>query len=573
MPVYNSDVSRTLGRMADLLEIEGANRFRVRAYRNAARTIATLPRNIADMIDDGEDLTEMEGIGKELAAKIQEIVETGDLEQLEEIEERTPPELAEMLRLPGLGPKRVKLLYDELGITTLEELEEAARAGKVRELEGLGEKTEQKIIDELARTKDEEKRTRIDVAEELAEPLVRYLRGISGVERVEVAGSYRRRQETIGDLDILATGENGQEIIERFVEYEDVQKIVSQGETRSTVLLRLEMQVDLRVVHKESYGAAMHYFTGSKEHNIAVRRMGVDRGLKVNEYGVFRDDERIAGETEEEIYDLFDLDYVPAELRENRGELEAAREGRLPQLITVEDIRGDLQSHTTASDGKASLKQMAEAAKERGYAYLAITDHSTRVAVTQGLDAEGLAEQMEEIDRLNDELDGIRLLKGIEVDILDDGSLDLSDDVLGRVDLTVCSVHSSFGMSRDKQTERIIRAMDNPHFNILAHPTGRLIGERQPYDIDLERIMEAALERGCFLEINASPNRLDLDDVHAKMAKEMGLKLAISTDAHRVSELGYMRFGVDQARRGWIEPDDVLNTRSWDDLRELLKRG
>jgi DNA polymerase (family X) len=351
-----------------------------------------------------------------------------------------------------------------------------------------------------------------------------------------------------------------------------VDEIVSQGETRSTVLLRSGLQVDLRVVASESYGAALLYFTGSKAHNIKLRNMALDRGWKINEYGVFEGQDRIAGESEEEIYALFDLPLIPPELREERGEIEAAREDALPDLITLDDIRGDLHMHTESSDGHATLEAMARAAQDIGYEYVVITDHSTYIAVTQGLDAEGVAAQIDAIDRLNEELDDLVVLKGIEVDILEDGSLDLPDDSLARLDLTVCSVHSKFDLSRQEQTERIIRAMDNPYFNILAHPTGRLIGRRAPYDVDMERVMEAALERGCFLEVNAHPERLDLNDVYAKMAKELGLKLVISTDAHRESDLSYMRYGVGQARRGWLEAQDVLNTRSLSDLRSLLKR-
>ncbi len=572
MPVYNSDVARIFNQVADLLEIEGANEYRVRAYRDAARTISTLSGSVANMVAGGEDLTELEGIGDDLAGKIEEIVETGNLKQLVEIEQRTPPALADMLNISGLGPKRVQAIYEALGVTTLEELKAAAEQGRIRDLEGFGEKTEQKIKDDLAQAEAEEARTRLDVAEELAEPLVDYLREIEEAQRIAVAGSYRRRKETVGDLDILATGEDGERIIDRFVAYEDVAEIVSQGETRSTVVLRTGLQVDLRVVTEESYGAALLYFTGSKAHNITLRNMALDQNLKINEYGVFRDEERIAGETEEDIYALFDLPYIAPELREDRGEIEAAREGHLPHLVTLDDVRGDLQTHTDASDGHNTLEEMAQAAKRRGYAYIAITDHSTHVAVTQGLDAEALARRVDEIDRLNEDLDGIRILKGIEVDILKDGSLDLPNEVLEKLDLVIGSVHVNFDLSREKQTERIIRAMDNVHFNILAHPTGRKIGERDPYEVDVERLMEAALERGCFLEVNAHPHRLDLDDVYCKMAREMGLKLSISTDAHRVSELAYMRFGVGQARRGWLEPGDVLNTRSWDDLRELLAR-
>ncbi|MFN2289877.1 MAG: DNA polymerase/3'-5' exonuclease PolX [Anaerolineae bacterium] len=571
MPVYNSDVAEIFRQIADLLDIEGANQFRVRAYRNAARTISTLSHNVADMVDEGQDLSELEGIGEDLAGKIEEIVKTGTLEQLQEIKQRTPPELAGMLDIAGLGPKRVQAIYEDLGITTLDELRQAAEDGDIQDLEGFGPKTEQNILDELEREPEEE-RTLLSVAEEYVAPLVEYLRGVEGVEEVKAAGSYRRRKETVGDLDILATGEDGERIIERFVEYEDVEKIVSQGETRSTVLLRLGIQVDLRVVAHESYGAALLYFTGSKAHNIALRNMALDRNWKVNEYGVFEEQERIAGETEEEIYQLLDLAYVTPELREDRGEIEAAQKGALPQLVTLEDLRGDLQSHTKSSDGHGTLEEMAEAAKKLGYEYLAITDHSQYVGVTQGLDADELAEQIGAIDQLNEKLEGIRLLKAIEVDILDDGSLDMPDDMLEKLDLTLCSVHSRFNLSRDEQTERILRAMDNPNFNILAHPTGRRIQERRPYEVDMERLLEGALERGCFLEVNAQPDRLDLDDVYCKMAKEMGLKLSISTDAHRPVELEYMHFGVGQARRGWLEPDDVLNTRSWKDLKALLKR-
>jgi DNA polymerase (family 10) len=573
LPVHNAEMAEIFNQVADLLEIEGANQFRVRAYRNAARTIGGLPRSVADMIEEGQDLTELPGIGEDLAGKIEEIVETGSLAQLEEIKRRTPPELADLLKISGLGPKRVQALREGLGIVSREDLEQAARQGKIQQLGGFGEKIERGILKDIERAKGEEERTLLMVAEQIAEPLVDYLREGGRIEDVIVAGSYRRRKETVGDLDILATSEEGAKAIERFVEYEDVEEVISEGETRSTVVLRSGMQVDLRVVPRDSYGAALLYFTGSKSHNIALRNMALEQDLKINEYGVFKGEDQIAGETEEEIYGVFDLSYIPPELRENQGELEAASKGQLPQMITLEDLRGDLQSHTKASDGNASLKEMAQAAQDRGHEYFAITDHSKYVAVTQGLDVEGLARQIEEIDRLNGQLDGIVLLKGVEVDILEDGSLDLPDDILKELDLAICSIHSKFGLSREKQTERIIRAMDNPYFNILAHPTGRLIGERAPYDVDMERVMEAARERGCFLEINAQPKRLDLDDAYCKMAKEMGLKVAISTDAHSVNELDYLRFGVGQARRGWLEAEDVLNTRSWKELKKLLKRS
>ena len=395
---------------------------------------------------------------------------------------------------------------------------------------------------------------------------------IPGVKEVVVAGSFRRRKETVGDLDILVTCKKSSPVMDRFVAYDEVETVISKGTTRSTVVLRSGLQVDLRLVAQVSYGAALYYFTGSKAHNITVRTIAVKKGLKINEYGVFKGKRRVAGRTEKEVFEAVGLRYVEPELREDRGEIEAAKKNRLPHLVSVSDIRGDLHVHTNATDGRHSLKQMAEAAKELGYEYLAITDHSKRVTVAHGMDEKRLRKQIAAIDRLNDELTGIRVLKGVEVDILESGKLDLTNSVLEQLDLTVCAIHTGLGLSRDRQTERIIRAMDNPHFNVLAHPAGRLINQRAPLDIDIERVMRAAIERRCYLELNGQPDRLDLDDVHCRMAKDMGLKLAISTDAHSADNLTFMRFGVDQGRRGWLEPDDVLNTRSWRKLQKLLRR-
>lgn len=578
MAVYNSEVAKILNRVADLLEIEGANEYRVRAYRNAARTISTMSGDVSDRVEQGEDLTELAGIGEDLAAKIEEIVETGGLKQLREIEARTPPEVARMLDVPGLGPKRVQTIYEELGVETLDGLKEAAEQGRIRELHGLGEKTEEKIREDVARWSEAGERLRLDVVAERVEPLLEFLGSIDEVERAEAAGSYRRKKETIGDLDILATSDAGEEVIARFVEYEDVEEIVSQGETRSTVIFRSGIHVDLRVVEEKSYGAALLYFTGSKAHNIALRSLALDVGLKINEYGVWdteaesAEPQQVGGETEEEIYSLLDLAWIPPELREDRGELEVAAEGELPHLVSLADIRGDLQCHTKHSDGRASLEEMARAARAFGHEYLAITDHSSYLGVAQGLDAEELSERIEEIEGLDEDMEDITLLKGIEVDIMKDGSLDLPNSILGRLDIVVCAAHSHFDLSRKKQTERLIRAMDNPHCNLLAHPTGRRIGGRDPLEIDVERLMNAALERGCFLELNAQPDRLDLNDVYCRMAKDRGLKIAICTDAHSSDELKFMRFGVYQARRGWLEPEDVLNTRSWAELQQLIER-
>ncbi|HZC36770.1 MAG TPA: DNA polymerase/3'-5' exonuclease PolX [Chthoniobacterales bacterium] len=571
MPVHNSEIAEMFEEVADLLEIEGANEFRIRAYRNASRVVAGLSRNAADLVADEKALTELPGIGKDLAGKIAEICRTGKFSVLEECRSRASPGIRMLLRIPGLGAKRIRVLCDELKITGLEDLRKAADGGKLEGIHGFGPKIVQKILAEATGLTGET-RTKLIVAEEIANSLVDWLRSTRSVSQIELAGSLRRRRETVGDLDILATCEDSHEVMNRFVNYEEVKEVVSHGSTRSSLKLRSGINADLRVVPDESFGAALHYFTGSKPHNIAVRTLGVKRGLKINEYGIFKGKKQIGGRTEREIYAQVGLPYIEPELREDRGEIDAAREGRLPRLVTLKDIRGNLHCHTTDSDGRYSIEEMAEAARERGHEYLAITEHSQRVAMVRGLDTKRLRQQMRRIDKLNEQLKGIRLLKSCEVDILEDGSLDLPDGVLGELDLVVCSIHSKLNLPAEKQTERIIRAMDNPHFNIFAHPTGRLIGRRAPYKFDIERVLKAAYQRGCMIEINAQPDRLDLPDVHCKTGKEIGVKFAISTDAHSIADLDLMRFGVDQARRGWLEPKDVVNTRSWPELQKSLKR-
>lgn len=572
MPVHNTEIAELFDRLADLLEIEDANPFRVRAYRNAARTIRGYPRSMADLLGQGKDLSELPNIGEDLAQKIGTIVETGKLPLLQEVEARTPAALSELMKIEGLGPKRVKSLYKNLRIRTIEDLARAARSGRIRELEGFGQKTEQMIMERLERFTGEERRIKLIEAEEIVASLLDHLKRNKDVKDIIVAGSYRRRRETVGDIDILVTAKQGPGVMNDFVGYGEVREVISKGKTRSTVHLRSGISVDLRVVPQVSYGAALHYFTGSKAHNIAVRTLGVKKGYKINEYGVFKGDKRIAGKTEEEVYDSVGLPYIPPELRENRGELKAARKGRLPKLITVKDIRGDLHCHTKATDGHDTLQQMAEAAAKYGYEYISINDHSKHVTVAHGLNKKQLLEQIKAIDKLNKKLDGIVVLKSIELDILEDGSLDLPDSVLKELDLTVCAVHYKFNLPSKKQTERILRAMDNPYFNILAHPSGRLINEREPYSVDMEKIAQAALDRGCFLEVNAQPDRLDLTDENCKMVKEMGLKVSIATDSHSSFNLELMRFGVDQARRGWLEKEDVINTCSLRELKKLLRR-
>jgi DNA polymerase (family 10) len=575
VPIHNNDVAGIFDELADLLEIKGENQFRVRAYRNAARTVAGLSRSVSDLAKEEKGLDGIPGIGKDLAEKIRTIVATKKLPLLEEMKKEMPAGLSTLMKVRGLGPKKIATLFKELKVASLEDLKKAATGGKIRELPGFTEKTERAILEGIGQTKITERgpdRFKRAVAEQIVTPLFEELKKATGVEELEIAGSYRRWAETVGDVDILAAAKDSADVVSRFVRYDDVSKVLAEGGTKASVLLRGGLQVDLRVVEPKSFGAALHYFTGSKAHNIAIRLMGVKRGIKVNEYGVFKGKRMIAGRTEAEIYKLFGMPFIPPELREDRGEIQAALKGALPRLVRLEDIRGDLHSHTKATDGRYTAGEMAEAAKKLGYEYLAISDHSKRVTMAHGLDAKGLAKANKEIDRLNGRLKGITLLKSIELDILADGTLDLPDAILAECDLVVASVHYYTNLPKAKQTERVLRALDNRHVNIFSHPTGRLINERPPYEIDLEKVMKAAVERGCFLELNAHPDRLDLDDVHCQMAKKMGLKLAVSTDAHSLDDLGLMRFGIGQARRGWLEPGDIVNTRSLPELRKLLKR-
>ena len=570
MPVQNAEIAEMFDQTAELLEIKGDNPFRSRAYRNAARVIERLPRSITSLLKAGEDLSELPGIGKDLAGKIAAIVTTHKFSVLVRLKRELPGDLGEIAALPGLGPKRVKLLYDKLAVRSLEDLRRAIRSGRLRELKGFGAKSEQKLAAALAKPQAE-RRFKLSEAEAEAEALLNYLRG-GKRDQVVVAGSYRRRRDTVGDLDIVVATQDGAKMGEMLTRYENVASTLAHGPTRTTVVLRSRLQVDLRVVPLVSYGAALMYFTGSKAHNIALRGLANDRGWKLNEYGLFDGRRRIAGATEEEIYRKLGLAVIPPEMREDRGEIALARAGKLPRLIALGDIRGDLHVHSNWSDGTAPIADMAAAAKARNYDYIAITDHSQHVTVAHGLDTARLGRQIEEIDRLNEKLDGFAILKGAEVDILADGRLDLPDRILSRLDIVVAAVHYKFDLSRKLQTERIIRAMDNKYVSIIAHPTGRLIGEREPYEVDIEALVAAAASRGCCLELNADPDRLDLVDIHAHAAKSAGAKLAISTDAHAVAGFSNMRFGVDQARRGWLEPSDVINALPLPRLRRLLRR-
>jgi DNA polymerase (family 10) len=499
-----------------------------------------------------------------------EITRTGGLPALESARRRLPSGLTSLLRLPGIGPRRVHTLFRKLGIQNATALRSACRAGRVRELPGFGARTEQRILQELEEHRDEERRFPRPVAAQYADALLEYMRSGSDVQQAEWAGSLRRRKDTVGDLDLLITARDAEPVTARFLAYPEAEQVLAHGPTRAAIRLRSGLHVDLRVLEAASAGAGLYYFTGSKAHNIAVRKLAQARGLKLNEYGVWRGETRIAGRTEAEVARAVGLPLIPPELREDRGEVAAALNGTLPRLVELGDIRGDLQSHTTASDGRDTLEAMARAAQGLGYRYLAITDHSPHLRVTHGLDREALRQQHSRIRKLNQSLDGLTLLAGAEVDILPDGSLDLDDDTLWGLDIVVVSLHSSLTLPRREQTRRVLQALANPAVDILAHPTGRLLGRRAGASFDLDEIARAAADRGILLEVNAQPDRLDLDDIAVQAALRHGARIVISTDAHDRHELGFMRWGVDQARRGWASAADVVNTRSLPELRKAL---
>jgi len=581
----NVEIARGLNEYADLLDIQGENPFRVRSYRNAAQTVAGLSQPVAQLIEAGEDLRKLPGIGSSMAEHLKEILETGTLSGLEEVRRALPPTLTELMQLHHLGPKRARQLYDTLGITSVSELAAAIDTGKVEALPGFGKKSAGNLSRALEEFERRTKRFLLADADQLVQPLLRYLRQAPGIIELEVAGSYRRRQDTVGDIDILATGENSQPVMQHFQSYQYIERVEMAGTTRGTVVLRSGLKVDLRIVPRRSYGAALHYFIGSKAHNVAVRKLGVERGLRINEYGVFRiptgkkaeglgkeRGERIGGEMEEDVFHAVDLVWMPPELREDRGEIQAAQQHKLPHLITLDDIRADLQMHSQWSDGMHTIEEMARACRERGYEYCAITDHSKSTRVAGGLDAAGFRKQWEEIEEVRQRLDGIVLLKGVELDILPDGSLDLPDEVLEQFDIVLIAVHSRLDMPKARMTKRVLKALSHPAVHILAHPTGRQIQKRAPIDIDLEAVFQAAKEHDVALELDAQPQRLDLNDVHLHRARELGVKIAIDTDAHSVDHLRFMQYGIDQARRGWLEKEHIMNTLTWPQFHQWLGR-
>ena len=589
----NIEIARRLEELADLLEIQGANPFRIRAYRNAIRTIGGLTRPLAESLAEGEDLTELPGIGKDLASHIQELVETGALELLEEVAQEVPRELATLTRLDGVGPKKAQKLWKELDVTTVDELEDAAQGGKVQALSGFGKKSVEKILRAIQDYRNRQGRFLRAEAIQYLRPLLRSLEELDAVAKLEVAGSYRRGKETVGDIDLLARVEDQgdrAEVMEAFTGFSGVARVEMAGETRGSVVLTSGLPVDLRILGSDSYGAALHYFTGSKEHNVEIRKRAQRRGLRVSEYGVFEVEEedssadasedgkdpeagrRIAGETEEEVFGALDLPWIPPVLRENRGEIQAAEEGTLPQVVGLEDIRGDLHMHTTWSDGKDSIQEMAEACRDRGYEYLAITDHSQAVTVARGLTPERIREQWEELEGVREAVDGIQIFRGCEVDILKDGSLDLPDEILTELDVVLVAIHSHFELDQATMTERIIQGLSHPLVHVLVHPTGRLIKRREPYAVDMEAVLQAAREHGVAVELNANPHRLDLHDRHLFRARELGVDVVVNTDAHRISQLEFMDSGLAQAQRGWLEAGDVVNCRSLADFRDWLDR-
>ena len=574
----NAKISQTITMLADLLEFQGANAFKIRAYRNGARVIKDYPDSINSIIEeDPASLLSIDGIGKGVAEKCVVLVETGELPQINEILEEIPRSVLDLLRIPGMGPKKGAMLYRELGIANLDQLKEACKAGVVSDLKGFGAKTVESILAGIEIADAANKRVYWAKADETARQILDHMQSCGEISKIELAGSYRRRRETVGDLDILVVSENAEVVMDHFGAYHLVESVIGRGDTKMSVRIEESLQVDLRVVPAESFGAALQYFTGSKDHNVVLRGLAKQRGLKINEYGVFKMDgdkeTYVAGATEEDVYAAMELPVFPPELREARREFDWAAEKTIPDLIREQDLVGDLHMHTTATDGKATLEEMVEAAQARGLSYIAITDHSQRVSMAHGLDADRLLAQWKEVDALNEKLDGsFRILKGIECDILESGGMDLPDEVLSQGDWIIASVHYGQRQSREQITDRIVGALENPHVHIIAHPTGRLINRREAYEVDMEAVMQAAVENGKLLELNANPARLDLHDVHLAAARKYAIPIVISSDAHSVDGLDVLKYGVLQARRGGLTADDVANTKSWDAIESILGR-
>ncbi|MGD0884415.1 MAG: DNA polymerase/3'-5' exonuclease PolX [Thermodesulfovibrionales bacterium] len=570
--MINRQIAVMFNEIADLLEIKGGNPFRIRAYRRAAQNIDGLPHDVSGMSD--EALLEVPGIGRDLAGKIREFSDTGRITAYDELKKEVPGGLSGLLSVPSLGPKTARMLYDKLKIKDIDDLERLAREHKLSGLPGIKERTEENILKGIATLKRGLERKPIGRVLPVAEEILEQLGEKAPVKELRLAGSLRRWKETINDIDILVTSQSPQKVMHVFTHLPQVRDILMQGPTKSSVVIADGIQVDLRVVEDESFGAALAYFTGSKAHNIRLREMAVKEGLKINEYGVFResDKKRLGGEKEEDVYRILGLPFIAPELREDTGEIEAAREGRLPKLISIDDIKGDLHVHTKKSDGSHTLDELIEAARKRGYEYIAITDHTKGLGVARGLTEEKIIDEIREIEAMNKRLRGFRVFTGVEVDIRSDMTLDLPDGVLMRLEIVVASIHSGFRQRKEQLTRRLISALQNPYVTAIAHPTGRLIGERDAYEVDMEEVLAAAKEAGKALEINAYPLRLDLNDINAKRAKEMGIPLMINTDAHVINQFASMIYGVSIGRRGWLEKTDVLNTRNAENLLQWVQR-
>ena len=573
MKVDNIKIARIFREIADLLSIKGENPFRIRAYEKAADILEHLSGNIEELYREGK-LKQIPGIGKGILEKIETIIKTGTLPLYEQLKSNFPPGLIEIISIPDVGPKTAKLLYEKMGIKNVEELEDAAKKGMLRGLAGMGERKEKNILRGIKLYRMRSSRMLLGRALPLVNAVISELttKASSLIEKISPAGSLRRGKETIGDIDILATSSNPDSLMDAFSNLSFVEEVLVKGETKTSILTDQGFQMDLRVVSSESFGAALQYFTGSKSHNIKLRERAIRRGLKINEYGVFNQEgEKIAGEKEEEVYSILNLHFIPPELREDRGEIEAAEKGSLPDLLTEKDIKGDLHIHTTYSDGKNDIEEMVEGAIAKGYQYIAITDHSSSLKVARGLSIESILSQIKKIKELNSKLNGFKILTGAEVNINKDGSLDFPEEVLSKLDVVIAAIHTGFKQDEKTITNRVIKALRHPMVNILAHPSGRLIGEREPYAIDLNEVLNVAAEEGVWVEINSQPERLDLTDYWAMEAKKKGVKIVINTDSHNKDSLDFIKLGVVTARRGWLEKEDVVNTLSLHQLLKLLQ--
>ena len=568
----NEKVARVLYEMGEILTIKG-DRFRSRAFNMAAQRLTALTEDV-QIIADRDELEEIPGVGKSIAGIIAEVLETGGSQALEELKESLPAGVRDLMELEGVGPRNAIKFHDQLGVTSIEDLEKAAKNQKIRVLKGFGARSEENILKSIQEHRLMQGRFLLGAVLPVIDGILNWMSESDAVLQVEVAGSARRRKETVGDLDVLASSEEPDRVVDRFVSMPPILRVLSRGSTKSTVVLERNLQVDLRVIKPDEYGAALQYFTGSKEHNVKIRTISVKKGYKLNEYGLYEreTDRKVAGKEEGEIYRILGLEPMPPELRENRGEIEVAMEGKLPNLVEYGDVKGDLHVHTKWSDGSATIKEMAVAAQKHGWEYIAICDHSKSLGIARGLNEDELRSQMAEIERVNRELDGITVLRGSECDIKRDGSLDLSNDVLKDLDFMVASIHSGFKASREEMTERLVKAMHNEYVSTIGHPTGRLLQKRPGYQLDFERVFEVAAEQGVMMEICAYPDRLDLDDVNCRAAMERGVKLSFGTDSHATSHFDFMQMGVSVARRGWLEKDDVINTSSLKELRKTLKR-